>query len=719
MENIGLAAVLNTANFDKGLGVYTSGLAKMNKLTDLTASTISGAFKVATGALLVGVGAIGGILATSVKAAADAEQIAAQTDAVLQSTKGVAGMTREAVGDLATALSELTPFEDDAIQGGENLLLTFTNIGKNVFPQATETMLDMSQAMGQDLKSSAIQLGKALNSPAEGLSALQRVGVQFTKAQEDQVKALVAAGKTEEAQRVILKELQTEFGGAAKAAGKTFAGQLQILKNTLGNVQEEIGGALLPVLTKLAGALVKVLADPKVQAGLRAITSGIEDLVDIIGDLTAGRGYNALFRFYYLLERTFGTATAKSIYNILSALGGLKDFIANQVIPIAQRLWGAFQAGGLEGLGGQIARELAKAWPAISAQLRTWAGQFWDWLTGPGGALEQAGTQLGKIGGAIQAWAQENGPKLFAGLQGLASDFWQWLWGPGGALERTGVQLEKIMYAMRIWIENNANMQPVWDALGGWVSQFWGWLTDPSGGVLALISENMGKLATNIENWTKDKGTQERFREMGRTLARAVIDGIGSLFEQRGEGENLIAILFRNLWNAGLGNLRSFMNLGRALSEGVMAGIFSIFTDPQTSMNLAQAITTMEQNAVNAVIAQLGNILQPLFSAIQALISTFWASNPPTAPSTPAPYSPLPSNVSQFANGGWVNRTGMALVHRGEYVIPARQAQSIVNHTRTIGAGAVVINFPNTGNLTRQEIRNTVYETMTQVLGAA
>ena len=62
------------------------------------------------------------------------------------------------------------------------MLLTFTNIGKDVFPKATETMLDMATAMNsgmtpsaEQLKGVSIQLGKALNDPVEGISALSRV----------------------------------------------------------------------------------------------------------------------------------------------------------------------------------------------------------------------------------------------------------------------------------------------------------------------------------------------------------------------------------------------------------------------------------------------------------------------------------------------------------------------------------------------------------------
>ena len=213
------------------------------------------------GALAVGAAftALTGFLVSSVKAAADAEKIQAQLGAVLKSTGGVAGMTAKSVNDLATSLSKVTPFEDDAIVSGENLLLTFTNIGKNVFPDATKTILDMSQALGQDLKSSAIQLGKALQDPITGITALRRVGVNFSDSQQEVIKSLVQSGKLEEAQKLILKELQTEFGGSAEAAGKTFAGQLQILQNNLQNIEETVGGALLPVLTSFASTVSDVV----------------------------------------------------------------------------------------------------------------------------------------------------------------------------------------------------------------------------------------------------------------------------------------------------------------------------------------------------------------------------------------------------------------------------------------------------------------------------
>jgi hypothetical protein len=110
----------------------------------------------------------------------------------------------------------------------------------------------MSTAMGTDPKQAAIQLGKALNDPVKGISALSRVGVTFTDQQKKTIGALVKGGKTAEAQKIILKELSSEFGGAA-AASSTMGEKAAV---SFGNLKEQIGTALLPYLDKAEKLLV-------------------------------------------------------------------------------------------------------------------------------------------------------------------------------------------------------------------------------------------------------------------------------------------------------------------------------------------------------------------------------------------------------------------------------------------------------------------------------
>jgi hypothetical protein len=192
-------------------------------------------------ALKAGFMAVTGFVKDSTKAYIDSEKAAAQLNAVLKSTGGAAGISAKEVTALASKYQELTTFEDDAVLSAQNLLLTFTKISKDIFPQTTETVLDMSQALGQDLKSSAIQLGKALQDPITGITALRRVGVNFSDSQQEMIKGLVESGRLLDAQKLILKELNTEFGGSAQAARQTFGGSIMYLTNMFNDLQETIG----------------------------------------------------------------------------------------------------------------------------------------------------------------------------------------------------------------------------------------------------------------------------------------------------------------------------------------------------------------------------------------------------------------------------------------------------------------------------------------------
>lgn len=193
-----------------------------------------------------------------ISAAMESESELAELNAVLESTKGVSGMTAEALMAQADALQQVTKFGDEAIIGGQSMLLTFTNIGKEVFPAATVAMLNMAEKFGS-IDQASIQLGKALNDPILGVTALRRVGIQLSEAQEEQIKKFVEVGDVASAQKIILGELETQFGGLAEAAGQTTAGQMEIMKNQLGELSEELGRELIPLLVELLPHLIDLI----------------------------------------------------------------------------------------------------------------------------------------------------------------------------------------------------------------------------------------------------------------------------------------------------------------------------------------------------------------------------------------------------------------------------------------------------------------------------
>lgn len=239
-------------------------------------------------------GALTAVVKTSIDASSEAADVQAQLGAVLKSTGGIAGVTAQKAVELSKALQKQTTFGDEAILSAENMLLTFTNIKDNVFPEATKTVLDMSVALGQDTKNSAIQLGKALNDPILGVTALRKVGVNFTESQRELIKSMVESGDVMGAQKLILKELATEFGGSAQAAADTFGGRMKQLKEIVGDLQEEIGNAFVPVLQSLTEKITPVVnnmiawaqENPELVKNIILTVGAVSALAIVIGGLS-------------------------------------------------------------------------------------------------------------------------------------------------------------------------------------------------------------------------------------------------------------------------------------------------------------------------------------------------------------------------------------------------------------------------------------------------
>ena len=118
--------------------------------------------------------------------------------------------------------------------------------------------------MGTDLQSATIQVGKALNDPIGGISALSRVGIQFTADQKAMIEGMVEAGDVAGAQAIIIEELNSQFGGSAAAAVNTYAGQMKVLEEQFNDVKQGIGETLLPILQEL-GVFAVTYVVPAVQ----------------------------------------------------------------------------------------------------------------------------------------------------------------------------------------------------------------------------------------------------------------------------------------------------------------------------------------------------------------------------------------------------------------------------------------------------------------------
>lgn len=329
----------------------------------------------------IAVGVVGGVTAAgtaltgfatfAAKEAAEAQKVAAQTSAVIKSTGAAANVTAKDVDALAEALSRKSGVDDETIASGQNLLLTFTNLrneagrGNDIFDQATEAALDMSVALGTDLNSAAINVGKALNDPAAGVSKLTRVGVTFTEQQKAQIDAMVEAGDTAAAQRVILAELRKEFGGSAEAAGDTFAGQLDKLRNSFGNVAERVGEKLLPYLEDFADWVEDHM--PQIEETITGVFGGI-------GDFAEERVFPAFRKIREWLERLdeqweeHGDEVLGDIQSVITAI---EDY-RNSVGALAKSVKG--DNDGVENSFNAVRLAVKVVSGGIRFQLDQWAG---------------------------------------------------------------------------------------------------------------------------------------------------------------------------------------------------------------------------------------------------------------------------------------------------------------------------------------------------------
>jgi len=176
----------------------------------------------------------------------------AQVEAGLRSTGATVGFTSKQLQQMAAGLQKKTLFGDEVIlKDATAQLLTFTNITGTQFERTQMAALDLATRLDGDLKGASIQLGKALNDPVANLSALSRSGIQFSEEQKETIKTLAETNRLADAQTLILDELEKQYGGSAEAAAQAGAGGIIQLKNELGDLMEEIGEMLMPILIDL------------------------------------------------------------------------------------------------------------------------------------------------------------------------------------------------------------------------------------------------------------------------------------------------------------------------------------------------------------------------------------------------------------------------------------------------------------------------------------
>jgi hypothetical protein len=145
------------------------------------------------------------------------QQEIAKVGAVIKTTGAAAWTSARQMKDMAQEISNTTGRTVNEIMQMQSVLLGFKKITGEAFERTSKAIVDMAAVMGGDLASAANTVGKALDSPVEGMTALSRQGFIFTQQEKEMVAELVKSGKQLEAQNVILKAMEDAFKGTAKA----------------------------------------------------------------------------------------------------------------------------------------------------------------------------------------------------------------------------------------------------------------------------------------------------------------------------------------------------------------------------------------------------------------------------------------------------------------------------------------------------------------------
>ena len=205
--------------------------------------------------------AVAGLTAFLVKAAKGAEEARQATqrlDQVLTSM-GVPTATKR-VSEYAEQLERTIAVDADVIKATQTKLATFSELTKTVnnaggaFDRATLAALDLAAAGFGTAETNAIQLGKALQDPIKGITALAKSGVTFTEQEKDKIRVLVESNKMLEAQDIVLQAIEKQVGGTAEASASSFA-KMQF---ALAGIADTFGEMVLPAIDKFAVILQNV-----------------------------------------------------------------------------------------------------------------------------------------------------------------------------------------------------------------------------------------------------------------------------------------------------------------------------------------------------------------------------------------------------------------------------------------------------------------------------
>lgn len=210
--------------------------------------------------LAKGFGALGGgaVLGMFITETVNAQNELAQLNAALKSTGQAAGYNSRQLVEMADKMAKATTHSSGEIVTAQTRLLSYSSIVGENFPRALQLAIDQSVRLGENITQSAETIGKALEYPTEGISALTKQGFRFTDQQKAMLKAMVDTGRLAEAQAMVMGVMEESYAGAGLAARETLGGALGAVKKSF---EDLLGSGAEGGTVRAATAAINGFAD--------------------------------------------------------------------------------------------------------------------------------------------------------------------------------------------------------------------------------------------------------------------------------------------------------------------------------------------------------------------------------------------------------------------------------------------------------------------------
>ena len=217
----------------------------------------------------------------------------------------------------AKELQTKTLFGDEETIAAQAMLATM-GLEEQAIKELIPLVQDMATAKGMDLVGAADLVAKSVGSST---NALSRYGITITGAVGSQERLNTAT-----------QALNRAFGGQAEAIAKVGAGSLVQLKNQFGDLMEDIGEKLLPMLVKLGNKLKNLVES------FTSLDSDTKDVIITVGILAGAMGPLLLIAGQLTIAFAALFSPGGLILVGIIALGAGLVFIADNFEALKERL---------------------------------------------------------------------------------------------------------------------------------------------------------------------------------------------------------------------------------------------------------------------------------------------------------------------------------------------------------------------------------------------